>query len=117
MQLQVTRVEKSCLFSRFLMIVILEFGLSVAYLAWAPAARAQVASLEPADGEISGTVVLEPDKRPASHVAVSLKSRVAGVFWSVLTYVEGRFKVQNLPHGTYEVAVDEAGVVATQFLL
>jgi tetratricopeptide (TPR) repeat protein len=83
-------------------------------MACAPAARAQVVSLEPADGEISGTVILDPDKRPASQVAVKLKSRVAGVFRSVLTDFAGRFKIENLPHGTYDIAVDEEGYEAAE---
>ena len=65
-------------------------------------------------GEISGTVLLEADKRPATQVAVSLKSRAAGIFRSVLTDLEGHFKVQNLPRGTYDIAVDEEGYEAAQ---
>lgn len=74
-----------------------------------PIAMAQVSSFAGPEGEISGTVLLEANKRPASQVAVSLKSRVLGVFRSVLTDIEGHFRVPHLPHGTYEVAVEEEG--------
>jgi hypothetical protein len=40
--------------------------LNVAAIAWAPVAKAQVSNFEKAEGEISGTVLLEADKRPAS---------------------------------------------------
>jgi len=88
--------------------------LNLILLACPPNARAQVSSFAVAEGEISGTVLLEADKRPASQVAVRLKSRVAGVFRSVLTDLEGHFKVQNLPRGTYDIAVDEDGYEAAQ---
>lgn len=83
--------------------------LSLALISLAPLASAQVSSLENPEGEISGTVLLEADKRPASQVAVSLKSRVAGIFRSVLTDIEGHFRIPHLPHGTYELAVEEDG--------
>jgi hypothetical protein len=114
MRLEVSIVEKSCLRARILPILILNFVLNLTLMAEAPNARAQVSSLENVDGEISGTVLLDADKRPASQVAVSLRSRVAGVFRSVLTDLEGHFKVQNLPRGTYEIAVDEEGYEAAQ---
>jgi tetratricopeptide (TPR) repeat protein len=59
-------------------------------------------------------VLLEADKRPATQVPVSLKSRAAGIFRSVLTDLEGHFQVQNLPRGTYDIAVDEDGYEAAQ---
>ncbi|HXJ06908.1 MAG TPA: tetratricopeptide repeat protein [Candidatus Acidoferrum sp.] len=73
-----------------------------------------MSNFENGEGEISGTVLLEASKRPASQVAVSLRSRVAGIFRSVLTDLEGRFKVQNLPRGTYDIAIDEQGYEAAQ---
>ena len=88
--------------------------LNIAAIAWAPMANAQVSNFEKAEGEISGTVLLETSKRPASQVIVSLKSRVAGIFRTVLTDFEGQFRVQSLPRGTYEVAVEEAGYEAVQ---
>jgi tetratricopeptide (TPR) repeat protein len=114
MRLEVSRVEKSCLRARFLPILILNLILDVLLTVWAPNAQAQVSEIDNADGEISGTVLLEADKRPASQVAVSLRSRVAGVFRSVLTDLEGHFKVQDLPRGTYEIAVDEEGYETAQ---
>ena len=114
MQLEVSRVEKSRRRSKFLPILLLNFFLNLTFIAWTPGARAQVSNFENRGGEISGTVLLDANKRPASQVAVSLKSRVAGIFRSVLTDLEGRFKVQNLPRGTYEIAVDEEGYEAAQ---
>jgi tetratricopeptide (TPR) repeat protein len=114
MHLPVSTVEKSCLRRRFLAILILDVFLDVGLTAWAPNANAQVYSLENADGEISGTVLVDADKRPAREVAVSLRSSVGGIFCSVLTDLEGHFKVQNLPRGTYEIAVDEEGYESAQ---
>ena len=91
-----------------------ELFLTLTSIVWTPDARAQVSNFENREGEISGTVLIEASKRPASQVAVSLKSRVAGIFRSVLTDLEGRFRVQNLPRGTYEIAVDEEGYEAAQ---
>ena len=88
--------------------------LSITAIAWVPVAQAQVSNFEKTEGEITGTVLLEPDKRPASQVAVSLKSRVAGIFRSVLTDLEGHFRVQHLPRGTYDIAVEEEGYEPTQ---
>lgn len=112
--LEVSTVEKSRRRAKFLPILLLNLFLNVTLIAWTPDARAQVSKFENGDGEISGTVLLDANKRPASQVAVSLKSRVAGIFRSVLTDLEGRFKVQNLPRGTYEIAVDEEGYEAAQ---
>ena len=114
MQLEVSRVEKSRRRTKFLPILLLNFFLTLTLLAWTPDAEAQVSNFENGEGEISGTVLLEASKRPASQVAVSLRSRVAGIFRSVLTDLEGRFKVQHLPRGTYEIAVDEDGYEAAQ---
>src|SRR5580658_7897212 len=114
MQLEVSRIEKLFLPARLLPILILDFFVSVTCITFAPGAMAQASSFERADGEISGTVLLEPGKRPASQVAVSLKSRGGGIFRSVLTDFEGRFKVQNLPRGTYEIVVEEDGYESAQ---
>ncbi len=117
MRLEVSGVKKSCLRERFFPIVpilVLSFSLNLVLIIWMPSAKAQVSAFESSEGEISGTVLLEADKRPAGQVAVSLKSRVAGVFRSVLTDFEGRFKVQNLPRGTYDIAVDEEGYEAAE---
>jgi len=114
MQLEVSRVEKSFLRATFPPLLVLSSFLYIASIVWTPSAKAQVSSFENAGGEISGTVLLESDKRPATQVAVSLKSRAAGIFRSVLTDLEGHFKVQNLPRGTYDIAVDEEGYEAAQ---
>jgi tetratricopeptide (TPR) repeat protein len=114
MQLEVSSVEKSCLRATFPPLLVLSISLSLILVVWTPSARAQVSSFENAEGEISGTVLLETDKRPAPQAAVSLSSRAAGIFRSVLTDLEGHFKVQNLPRGTYDIAVDEDGYEAAQ---
>src|SRR5271155_2710381 len=114
MQLAVSRVEKPYLRATFPLIRFLNFLIILTFMAWSLHAEAQVSSFERANGEISGTVLLEADKRPAGQVAVSLKSRAAGIFRSVLTDIEGHFKVQNLPRGTYDIVVDEQGYEAAQ---
>lgn len=114
MQLEVSKVQKSFQRAGVFPLLVLNLILSFTLGAWPPRATAQKSDFDSAEGEISGTVLLEPDKRPASQVAVSLRSRTAGIFRSVLTDLEGHFKVQNLPHGTYDVAVDEAGYEAAQ---
>jgi tetratricopeptide (TPR) repeat protein len=115
MRVELSKVEKSFQRASFLPILVLNFLLNLTLMmTWAPCAKAQVSSLAGVEGEISGTVLLEADKRPASQVAVKLKSRVAGVFRSVLTDFEGHFRVQNLPRGTYDIAVDEQGYEAAQ---
>lgn len=109
MQAKVSRDARWCRRSAFLPVLILEIVLNVILTAGAPSVGAQESMLESADGEISGTVLVEPGQKPASQVPVSLRSRVAGTFRSVLTDLEGHFKVQNLPRGDYEIAVNEAG--------
>jgi len=113
MQLEVSSVEKSRR-RTFLPLFVLSVFLNLAPIAWTPCARAQTSSVEGADGEISGTVLLESDKRPASQVTLSLKSRAAGIVRTVLTDLEGHFKVRNLPRGTYDIAVDDASYEAAR---
>ena len=79
-----------------------------------PVARAQAPDSEPTVGTISGTVLLRTSNRPASQVAVKLKSHVAGIFRSVLTDLEGHFEVRSLPPSTYEIVVDEPGYEPAQ---
>jgi tetratricopeptide (TPR) repeat protein len=114
MQLEVSRVEKSFLRATFPPLPVLSIFLNITLVVWTPSAKAQVSSFENAGGGISGTALLEADKRPATQVAVSLKSRATGIFRSVLTDLEGHFKVQNLPRGTYDIAVEEEGYEAAQ---
>ena len=116
MRCELPRVDKSLqrlsfppIFSLGLILI-----LNITVIAWAPVAKAQVSNFERAEGEISGTVLLEADKRPASQVIISLKSRNAGIFRSVLTDLEGQFRIQRLPRGTYDVAVEEAGYEVVQ---
>src|SRR6266436_8716739 len=96
---------------RFLLNLLLITGL---LMARAPVAKAQGADSETKDGTISGTVLLKASNRPASQVAVKLKSHVAGIFRSVLTDLEGHFEVRSLPPSTYEIVVDEPGYEPAQ---
>jgi tetratricopeptide (TPR) repeat protein len=94
--------------------------LNLAEMIWAPTAQAQTSSfqpssaVEPGDGTISGTVLLKAGNRPASQVAVKLRSHTAGIFRSVLTDLEGHFTVHSLPPSTYEIVVDEPGYEPAQ---
>jgi tetratricopeptide (TPR) repeat protein len=88
--------------------------LSVTAIVWAPAAMAQASSSEQTNGIISGTVLLKADNRPASQVAVRLKSHAAGIFRSVLTDFEGHFEVRSLPPSTYDIVVEEPGYEPTE---
>jgi len=81
---------------------------------WPPGARAQDSGSAPAVGTISGTVLLKVNNRPASQVAVTLRSKPAGVSRCVLTDTEGHFEVQGLPLATYDVVVDEPGYEPAQ---
>jgi tetratricopeptide (TPR) repeat protein len=114
MRLEVSPVKMSYLRERLLPILVLRLCLYLILLIWIPSAKAQVSSFESSEGEISGTILLEANKRPASQVAVSLKSRAAGIVRSVLTDLEGHFRVRNLPRGTYEIAVEESGYEAAR---
>jgi tetratricopeptide (TPR) repeat protein len=102
-------VKKLCLGMAFPSILF--FNMSV--IAWTPAAMAQ-ASSEQSEGTICGTVLLKASNRPASQVAVKLKSHAAGIFRSVLTDFEGHFEVRNLPASTYEIVVEEPGYEPAQ---
>jgi tetratricopeptide (TPR) repeat protein len=88
--------------------------LNLSAIVWAPLARAQASGSELLEGKISGTVLLQANNRPASQVAVRLKSHAAGIFRSILTDLEGHFEVKSLPASTYEIVVDEPGYEPTQ---
>ncbi len=88
--------------------------LSMSAIAWAPMAKAQTPDTEQTTGKISGTVLLRAGNRPASQVAVSLRSHAAGIFRRVLTDLEGHFEVRSLPPSTYEIVVDEPGYEPAQ---
>src|SRR5260370_40159356 len=85
-------------------------------MVWVPTTMGQVQL--PTDeqelGKISGTVLLKKGNRPASQVAVKLKSHAAGIFRSVLTDFAGHFEVRSLPPSTYEIVVDEPGYEPAQ---
>ena len=100
-------VKKWCLKAAILPALFLSMSLVVC----APMAKAQgqLPTDEQTVGKISGTVLLKKGNRPASQVAVKLKSHAAGIFRSVLTDLEGHFEVQSLPPSTYEIVVDEPG--------
>src|SRR6266403_1555739 len=103
-------VKKLCFIAGFPPILLVTMTAFV----WAPMGRAQAASSEHTDGIISGTVLLKASNRPASQVAVKLKSHAAGIFRSVLTDLEGHFEVRSLPPSTYEIVVDEPGYEPAQ---
>jgi len=90
--------------------------LNMSLIVWAPTAmaQAQLPTDEQMGGKISGTVLLKKGNRPASQVAVKLKSHAAGIFRSVLTDLEGHFEVRSLPPSTYEIVVDEPGYEPAQ---
>lgn len=72
-------------------------------------AKAQTPEPEKRDGSISGIVYVQVDNQPATQVAVSIKSHEVGIYRSVLTDYEGRFEVNGLARGTYEIRVEESG--------
>jgi tetratricopeptide (TPR) repeat protein len=114
MQCELRKAGKSSLQVGIHKILFLSFSLNLALIVWAPMAKAQAPNTETSDGTISGTVMLRTSNRPASQVAVKLKSHVAGIFRSVLTDLEGHFEVRSLPPSTYEIAVDEPGYEPAQ---
>ncbi|HEX9344734.1 MAG TPA: tetratricopeptide repeat protein [Candidatus Acidoferrum sp.] len=106
---ELRKAEKSSLRVGIHRILFLSFSLNLALIAWAPIASAQSSHFARTDGKISGTVLLKGGNRPASQVAVRLKSHAAGIFRSILTDLEGHFEVKSLPPSTYEIVVDEPG--------
>ena len=95
-------------------ILFLSFSLNLALMVWAPMVKAQAGGAALTEGQISGTVLLKANNRPASQVAVRLKSHAAGIFRSILTDFEGHFEVKSLPPSTYEIVVDEPGYETAQ---
>jgi len=81
---------------------------------WSIDAHAQETNSATAAGTVSGTVFLKATNRPASQVAVTLRSKPAGISRGVLTDTEGHFEVRGLPLGTYEVVIDEPGFEPAQ---
>jgi tetratricopeptide (TPR) repeat protein len=103
-------IEKPHSSAKFLPILVL----GAVLFGCAEHAIAQSSELLPSEGRIRGTVLLKAGERPASQVAVRLKSHVAGIFHSMLTDLEGHFEVRGLPRGTYEIVVDEPGYESAQ---
>src|SRR5437762_1241140 len=103
-------VKKLCLAAGFLP----NLFITMTAFVWAPTAKAQASTSERTEGIISGTVLLKAGNRPASQVAVKLKSHAAGIFRSILTDYEGHFEVRNLPPSTYEIAVNNPGYEQAQ---
>jgi tetratricopeptide (TPR) repeat protein len=111
---ELRKAEKSSLRVGIHKVLFLSFSLNLALIVWAPMAKAQAPNTEQTDGIISGTVILRTSNRPASQVAVRLKSHAAGIFRSVLTDLEGHFEVRSLPRSTYEIVIDEPGYEPAQ---
>src|SRR6266478_2267221 len=111
---ELRKAEKSSLRVGTHRILFLSFSLNLALIAWAPIASAQSSHFARTDGKISGTVLLKGGNRPASQVAVRVKSHAAGIFRSILTDLEGHFEVKSLPPSTYEIVVDEPGYEQAQ---
>src|SRR5215813_7294595 len=59
-------------------------------------------------GEISGTVYQDKDL-PAIQAIVTVRSQPSGISRSVLSDYDGRFRIANLPNGTYRVIVESDG--------
>lgn len=111
---ELPKSEKSRLRGGIQRFLFLTFALNLAFIAWSPIAGAQSSHFERTDGKISGTVLLKANNRPASQVAVKLKSKAAGIFRSILTDFEGHFEVHSLPPSTYEIDVEEPGYEPAQ---
>jgi tetratricopeptide (TPR) repeat protein len=114
MRYELRKAKKSSLRVGIPRILFLSFSLNLALIAWAPIAGAQSSHFVTTDGKISGTVLLKAGNRPASQVAVKLRSHAAGIFRSILTDLEGHFEVKSLPPSTYEIVVDEPGYEEAQ---
>jgi tetratricopeptide (TPR) repeat protein len=107
---ELPKTEKSISRVEIHKILFRSFALNLALIAWTSIADAQSPHFERmAAGRISGTVLLKANNRPASHVAVKLKSHAVGIFRSTLTDFDGHFEIQSLPPSTYEIVVDEPG--------
>src|SRR5579863_6869197 len=103
----------SSLWTGFLPALFLNSILNILLLTTAPAVRAQSPNLDHRDAQISGAVLLDASNQPMSQVIVSLRSESAGVSRSVLTDYDGKFEVQGLAPGVYEIGVEETGYEPT----
>ena len=69
--------------------------------------RAQIDSFDRQTVEIFGTVFAETGNRPVEGAIVNIRLDTGGTFVSVLTDWSGRFRVQRLEPGAYEIFVEE----------
>jgi len=83
--------------------------LNLALLGATGTVTAQTPPQSAPDVEISGTVLRNSDKKPATQVVVKLFSHAAGVARSILTDLTGHFDVKGLPASNYQVSLDEPG--------
>ena len=60
-------------------------------------------------GAIVGTVYLNRSAQPAPQVVVNIRSLSSGAMRTVLTDVDGRFDLNQIPVGIYEVSSSEQG--------
>jgi tetratricopeptide (TPR) repeat protein len=110
MILQVWKLKLRSLFLLF-------SALTVALLAQASSALAQgsffgdplTPSFGSRTGQILGTVYLNRSAEPAGQVVVNVRSLSSGTIRTVLTDVNGRFGMNQIPPGTYEVSSSETG--------
>jgi len=103
---KLTNVRRSLFQTEFFLLLLVNVA---AMGSWPPAAQAQDSNPAPTVGTISGTVFLKATNHPASQVAVTVRSKLAGISRGVLTDTEGHFEVRGLPLNTYDVVVDEPG--------
>ncbi|MBA0087369.1 MAG: carboxypeptidase regulatory-like domain-containing protein [Acidobacteria bacterium Pan2503] len=90
---------------------------TVASLGQASSARAQgsffgdplTPSLGSRTGQVLGTVYLNRGAEPAPQVVVNVRSLSSGTIRTVLSDVNGRFEMNQIPQGTYEVSSSEKG--------
>jgi tetratricopeptide (TPR) repeat protein len=91
--------------------------LTLALLTETPSARAQGASLDDPpnpsfgsrSGEILGTLYRNPSAEPATQVFVDMRSLSSGPIETVLTDFDGRFDLNPIPPGTYEISSSGRG--------
>jgi tetratricopeptide (TPR) repeat protein len=89
-------------------------SLLIASLIFVPLARAQAASFDKADGEMSGAVLFEGDSSPAKNVNVNIQLLDGEQVVTALTDSTGRFQFKELPSGTYTITVEKTGYEPTQ---
>lgn len=91
--------------------------LTLTSLTETPSARAQGASLDDPpspffgshSGEILGTVYRNRSAEPPTHVFADIRSLSSGTIETVLTDFDGRFDLNPIPPGTYEISSSGRG--------